>query len=58
MQKVTKNLSWQLCLTHDLRTNFFSGAHEKINAEELLDEKVAEITGTDEPSPNVKQQTY
>ena len=36
------------------KDKFFSGAHEKTNAKELLDNKVAEITGTDEtrvPSP-------
>ena len=30
------------------KDNFFSGAREKITAKELLDENVAEITGTDE----------
>ena len=36
------------------KDKFFSGTHEKTNAKELLDEEVAEITGTDEagiPSP-------
>ena len=31
------------------KDKFFSGVHEKINAKELLDDKVAEITSTDEP---------
>ena len=31
------------------KDKFFSGVHKKSNAKELLDEKVAEITSTDEP---------
>ena len=39
------------------KDKFFSGVHEKIKAKELFDEKVAEITSTDQPRvPSPKRQ--
>ena len=44
-------------LNAQFKDKFFSGVHEKIQAKELLDEKVAEITSADEPRiPSPKRQ--
>ena len=61
MQKVTKICFLATLLDPRFKDKLFSGAHEKINAKQLLVERVAEVTGTDEPrvpSPNDKKQTY